>query len=623
MLAVVGGSGGAPAHLGSGPFAIGSGVSDAAASRSPSPAATELPSATGATWTNLTAYLRPAPAARSDPAFASDPSAGTALLFGGHNGSTVYGDTWLYENSTWVPETPLSIGPTDSPSPRWGAAMTFDPADGAYLLFGGRNAGAWLNDTWLWKDGTWTEVPTGPAPAARSYASLADVPTAPWNAPILFGGNALLPFNDTWEFANDSWTNLTPTLPTAPSPRYGAGAAYDPDAGALIVFGGYDDPSTGGTGALADTWAFGAGGWTRLATALGPSARLSPVAVFAPTLGGLLLYGGINPQGARLGDLWALSNSTWTEVSPSENLSLAARSGAGAGGLDPDGTWSMVLFGGAFNALYNGNDTWVYGAPPPLGVAGPVAPRTTIDVGQSLAFSAFAYGGTPPYSYAWAFDAAICPSVDAASTNCTPVVPPADLGRALLVRVTVNDSNGSSVTSSPLELFVNPAVSAELTFTPPTTVPTVGATLTIAVEVTGGTAPYTFAMANLPPGCAASRPGTFQCVLTTPGVYNVSAHVTDDTGAATDSNAETLFVSAAPASGSSPNRSAWVDAILVGGGVGAVGVAAAVAYWRQRPKSPAAVTGWAGPPPSGPRPAAGGGPRPAPPTGGSPPPPPR
>ena len=72
------------------------------------------------------------------------------LLFGGHAGYQFDNDTWLWSNGTWS-ELSVSSGPVA----RWGASLAIDSA-GCLLLFGGFNAsyywpptvGTFHNDTW-------------------------------------------------------------------------------------------------------------------------------------------------------------------------------------------------------------------------------------------------------------------------------------------------------------------------------------------------------------------------------------------------------------------------------------------------------------------------------------------
>ncbi|EQD72636.1 hypothetical protein B1B_03648, partial [mine drainage metagenome] len=54
------------------------------------------------------------------------------VLFGGIDGSTIFGDTWTYAAGVW---TNLSL--TVHPQPGWGASAVFDPLNDVTILFGG------------------------------------------------------------------------------------------------------------------------------------------------------------------------------------------------------------------------------------------------------------------------------------------------------------------------------------------------------------------------------------------------------------------------------------------------------------------------------------------------------
>ncbi len=71
--------------------------------------------------------------------------------------------------------------------------------------------------------------------------------------------------NQTWTYNGVTWTDLTGTLPTAPSAREGAGLAYDPSFKGVILFGGANSAGTN----LNDTWLFNGTGWHNITAAVG------------------------------------------------------------------------------------------------------------------------------------------------------------------------------------------------------------------------------------------------------------------------------------------------------------------------------------------------------------------
>ena len=69
----------------------------------------------------------------------------------GHNydgkGTDYYAETWAYDYST---DTWTQMNPTNHPSARMGYAFTCDLGSGQVVLFGGRGASGFCDDTWLY-----------------------------------------------------------------------------------------------------------------------------------------------------------------------------------------------------------------------------------------------------------------------------------------------------------------------------------------------------------------------------------------------------------------------------------------------------------------------------------------
>src|SRR3989441_11584028 len=97
---------------------------------------------------------------------------------------------------------------------------------------------------------------------------------------IVFGGaiTATGFTNSTWtyDYANNSWANITPRV--GPSPRSGAGMTYDSAADRVILFGGVVSSSS----AVGDTWVFDYSNdtWTNRAPGTAPAARGLPNMVY-------------------------------------------------------------------------------------------------------------------------------------------------------------------------------------------------------------------------------------------------------------------------------------------------------------------------------------------------------
>jgi hypothetical protein len=75
------------------------------------------------------------------------PTLGRILMFGGATGgsatATFYGDTWVFDRTTWT-----ALTPTTSPAARNGHAMEFDPTRNKVVLISGWNGASVFADQW-------------------------------------------------------------------------------------------------------------------------------------------------------------------------------------------------------------------------------------------------------------------------------------------------------------------------------------------------------------------------------------------------------------------------------------------------------------------------------------------
>ncbi|HYA10840.1 MAG TPA: kelch repeat-containing protein [Thermoplasmata archaeon] len=309
--------------------------------------------------------------------------------------------------SSWTNITPPSGAP--NPGPRTIPAEAYYPTGHEVLLFGGADFFLLYQDTWAFSAGHWTEVISNSTctvttcPAARAGAMMAYDPAL--DGMLLFGGlNLSLTFNDTWLFANGSWTNLTSTAGNAPSPRFSGAMTYDPSDNYVLLFGGEGSLDN----ALADTWKFSDGRWTNLTAGLSPapSARANAAITDSPD-GYVMLYGGLNsynngsnstilfnpcnPSGAEIA--WWFYQGKWSSEAGYPTTCIASPLNTSGTAVHPDASipnqgppcgregaalgWSpknnrFVLYGGYGYTFESGactfteaylNDTWTYDLP--------------------------------------------------------------------------------------------------------------------------------------------------------------------------------------------------------------------------------------------------------------------
>ncbi|MFZ1022754.1 MAG: kelch repeat-containing protein, partial [Thermoplasmata archaeon] len=387
-------------------------------------------------WTEMTPAT--SPSARSGADMAFDVAMNEVILFGGN--ATAGGfqdDTWTFAHGNWTNITSTAGTP---PIGRAVGAMAYDDATASVLLFGGFGYNAssksdeYLSDTWSFSNGTWAKLSPTMAPSARSGAAIAyDSETGEI---VLFGGiiDGKTLGQDTWTFNGTEWTQVTQSGGNGPSGRGFAQAAYDPHTHAVILFGGY------GTAQLVpfnDTWSFADGLWSYLPQAVSPPARAFGTLVYDAASSYLLLWGGdssaLSPPFAGFADMWVLDSvgasvaalPTTGEAPLTVAFTGTAHHGYGTysyGWNFGDGTTSNLASPShVFNFV--GNYTVTLTVTDALGASGsattvvtitptPQVPALSVAVSASpttgetpvvVSFTTAVTGGSGNFTYAWVF----------------------------------------------------------------------------------------------------------------------------------------------------------------------------------------------------------------------------
>jgi hypothetical protein len=226
------------------------------------------------------------PTARHRGAMVFDERRGFSVLFGGQASTgAMLGDTWVYADRHWQSRRFW----WRRPESRCGHALAFDETEGVAVLFGGIGTlDRTLSDTWLFDGDFWQKL-RGPGPKGRRYAAFAYDPGL--QGCVLHGGAVddagRHQFGDAWLFRDRSWTPLPSGYET--DVRDDHGLAYHHAAGMLIMLDGL-----GGTrGVLGAS----PGGWQGVACMpLHPRHQCSPLA-WDDNLQGLIRYGGETGHG--------------------------------------------------------------------------------------------------------------------------------------------------------------------------------------------------------------------------------------------------------------------------------------------------------------------------------------
>lgn len=304
-----------------------------------------------------------------------DAATGKSVMYGGYAGPFPIRDTWEWDSGPgiWTERKVSPPGVFDM------AGAAYDSTRGRMLLFGGESfptAGA-SRELWEWNGRltSWTNLTPTPIPANWPSARIA--PSAAYDPArrrlVVHGGD--MPADRTWEWDPEggAWFNrsVTPSPGVWPGPAF----AWDERRGRGVLLIGVPVVDGGADGNFVPElweWDGAAGQWSRRERQGGapwPRARSSARMVFDPTVGRVLLFGGIVRQGLPLDDLWEWDGAEgrWTAL---EASAPSARPPARfVAGMAYDTACSrLVVFGGAslLNSTTGGpdlRDVWEWSRP--------------------------------------------------------------------------------------------------------------------------------------------------------------------------------------------------------------------------------------------------------------------
>ena len=531
-------------------------------------------------WQNITATAGVAPAARSGMAMTYDAADHYVLAFGGYAlgacsstspGSTC-NDTWSFVSGKWsrVPTYfPLTV--LEEPA---APQLTFDAADSYVVMLAG-------GFTWKYVAGVWTQFcPAGncsrplPGPGQLSGATVYD----DRDGYVLFCAEG-----QTWTFSGGVWTNITASSPPSPPFRIDPQLAYDDVTGQVILFGGY------GPGGVPrnDTWAFSNGTWTNVTSGSSPPSRYGGAMTNDSADSSMLLFGG-DTQGGSAGNL----NDTWVwgtsppiaglviGVRPAVPLpgSGASFTSASRGGVGPfayswnfgdggssstpnpthdfaaEGLYEVQLWlnDSAGHTAYASTLVRVY---VPLTITALRANPNPALLDRVVNLSANATGGTPPYTYSWAFGDG---GTGGDLSNITHIY---TTNGPFVVEVTVTDSAGGEVHS-----YLNVSIQLQALAGSTATSGFSPLTVTFVGQAEGGVPPYGFTW-NFGDGTTASTVQNPTHQFNATGTFTVELNVVDAQGnRSTSSLTVTVGGPSAPGSLSSD----WLIAFVLAAGIAGV-----------------------------------------------------
>lgn len=193
----------------------------------------------GGTWNELSTTGSPTP--RRNHSLAYDSVRDRVIMFGGENGSNLFGDIWEFDGTTWTEIT------ASGPEPRYFSNFSF--VDSAVLFGGIGNSGVCPNETWLWNGTAWSSASPSSPPSQRYCAAFANNLESSYA--IYFGGRNMTTFlAETYKWDGSEWSQILEEGSSLPEARICHGMAYDMNDHKFIMFGGYN----GTTNGLDDTW---------------------------------------------------------------------------------------------------------------------------------------------------------------------------------------------------------------------------------------------------------------------------------------------------------------------------------------------------------------------------------
>ena len=457
-------------------------------------------------WGNVTTTSGPQPPAKSIGGLVYDAHDQYLLWFGGYGIGGLTNQTWIYQNGSWSNLTPTL---TTSPPPGMAMGMTYDASDGYVLLFGGGFSYPY-SYTWKFESGRWSNITAqiSGQPPARSYPGMAYDSTDGYV--VMFGGwSGTADRNDTWTYHSGMWRHLVPAR--SPSPRLHMSMVDDrPDQSVLLV-GGQNQTSV-----LTDTWAFSGGNWTEVNTTFPAPVASFDGLVETPDSSVLGLSCGYASPAVRCPYIYSYSAGTWTNVTPPDAVAGPPQWGRLSANPATGGVMSWGVY-----ADSNLSETWLtLGALTVTLVATP----TNTTVGQPLNISAVVAGSVPPYEFAYTGLPTGCTSANAARLVCLPTGP-----GNFSVAVAVIDGAGRSAAGS-LLISVVPAPAIGLTSS--SRAIDVNQTVRFTAAPSWNLAISSYEWTGMPPGCLGLNSSEVSCDPTAPGVYAVEVIALESTGQA-------------------------------------------------------------------------------------------
>ncbi|MEK7678105.1 MAG: PQQ-binding-like beta-propeller repeat protein, partial [Verrucomicrobiota bacterium] len=411
---------------------------------------------TNVLWIELAQETKPS--VRSDFGFVWDTVRNEGVLFGGGRHDppwNQFNDTWVFKNGAWTQKFPAN-----SPSPRRTHAMAFDSNRGRTVLFGGELSGyggSGSHETWEWDGTNWFQRTSAASPPQTDNAVM--VYDEARKVCVLFGGFTApgqAYDNHTWTWDGTNWLQKAPAM--SPAARIYHAMAFDRLRQRVVMAGG------GTTGNLNDTWEWDGANWEQKVASNYPTNHLRAAMAYSEGLGSCVLFGAFLPS--LYNDAWLWDGANWRLLNPP---------------FSPAGRWAhnliedrlnnrLIAFGGSYSDTGFYNDTWalVPGFAPTVTLTNPLPGATfTAPASITLQASASDSDGTVvnvDFYYALSSQPSTLNLIGEDTTSPFAIAWSNVIAGTYLLTAKATDNDGATTTSSAVNISVH---------TPPTIVITV------------------------------------------------------------------------------------------------------------------------------------------------------
>ena len=211
----------------------------------------------------------------------------------------------------------------------------------------------------------------------------------------------------------------------------------------------------------------------------------------------------------------------------------------------------------------------------PVGVAAVSAPTAT-DPSLSVLFTCRASSSLASPTYSWSFG-------DGQSGSGKFATHSYSKSGTYVATCLASGASGAAGGAS-VPVVVNPNLAILYFQALPTSTISLGSTLTLIINITGGTAPFGYSFTGLPPGCPSSSTSTLTCLSGETGTFAIKITVTDAVGETTFDSITVSVTNPPPPAGSALTPAeGYALAGAVAGAIVLAGVLPVLLWTRRSP----------------------------------------